>query len=273
MLSLSTTDVVMLASAPVLMVVVSLFERRWGPVIGGMVAAAPVTALIGLLLVSSNLGQAVAVEMAIRMSGYTPAQVAIAVTIVAVVGRIGFVAGLTVGTVAYGGLAWLSVPLPAPIAVLASVVTLGLALRFMPVPDHDQDTGTRTMPVGPRMIALRAAVSLLTALGLLVIADRFGAAAGGAVGAYPIFTVTLCAFLFAGAGTIGVQRVLLGMVRGLPAYLVFVLVYGLTATHLGVVVGCIVAALACTTCYVLPGLRVEGEGRPASGNRAVQPSA
>ena len=175
----------MLASAPFLMVVVSLFERRWGPVIGGMVAAAPVTALIGLLLVSSNLGRDEGVKMAVNMSGYTPAQVGIAVATVAIVGRVGFVIGLTVGTVTYACLAWLSVLLPASIAVVVSVVTLGVALRFMRVPDAGHES-VRTMPSGWSIIAMRAAVSLLTAVGLLVVADRFGAAAGGAVGAYPI---------------------------------------------------------------------------------------
>lgn len=264
---LSTLNVVMLASAPVLMVVVSLFERRWGPVIGGMVAAAPVTALIGLLLVSSNLGRAVGVEMAITMSGYTPAQVGIAIVIIAVVGRVGFVAGLALGTACYGGLAWLSLLLPAPVAVAGSVVTLGIALRLVRLPSPGQDTETRTAPDGWPIIGMRAAVSLATAVGLLLIADQFGAAAGGAVGAYPIFTVTLCAFVFASAGAIGVQRVLLGMVLGLPAYLVFVLVYGLAASPLGPVVACIVATLACSTCYVLPGLRVEETSRVAPINQ------
>ena len=270
----SSLDVMMLASAPVLMVVVSLFERRWGPVVGGMVAAAPVTALIGLLLVSSNLGEAVSAEMAITMSGYTPAQVGIAVVIVAVVGRIGFVAGLVLGTACYGGLAWLSLLLPTPVAVAASVITLGIALRLIRLPSADQDTDTgQTASRGWGIIGMRAAVSLATAVGLLLIADQFGAAAGGAVGAFPIFTVTLCAFVMASAGAVGVQRVLLGMVLGLPAYLVFVVVYGMAASPLGPVVGCIVATLACSTCYVLPGLRVEETTRAERSDQTARSSA
>lgn len=182
-------------------------------------------------------------------------------------------AGLVAGTAVYGSLAWLSVLLPAPIAVVASVVVLGVALRFMQAPDPRQDADSRTMPTGWWIIAMRATVSLLTALGLLMMADRFGAAAGGAVGAYPIFTVTLCAFVYASAGAIGVQRVLFGMVRGLPAYLAFVLVYGLTASHLGAVLGCITATLACLTCYVLPALRAASNRCVTSRNEIVQSSA
>jgi len=207
------------------------------------------------------------------MSGYAPAQVGIAIAIVAMVGRVGFVAGLALGTVCYGGLAWLSLLLPAPVAVAASVVTLGIALRLVRLPSPSQDTDTRTAADGWGILGMRAAVSLITAVGLLLIADQFGAAAGGAVGAYPIFTVTLCAFVCASAGAIGVQRVLLGMVLGLPAYLVFVLVYALTATHLGAVGGCIAAALACSTCYVIPGLRVEGDARVTRSDQAVRAAA
>ena len=260
MLSISTVDATLLASAPVLMVVVSLFERRWGPVIGGMAAAAPFTALIGLLLVSANLGHAAGVDMAVSMSGYAPAQIGIALVVMSVVGRIGFVGGLALGTAAFVALAWLSLLVPAPVAVLASVVTLALALRMMRAPDTA--SAAPTMPGGSSIIAVRAAVALVTAMGLLAIARQFGPAAGGAVGAYPIFTVTLCGFVFATAGAVGVQRVLFGMVRGLPAYLTFVLVYGLVATPLGAEVGVVVATLACSTCYVLPVLRSQGP-RPA----------
>jgi hypothetical protein len=177
------------------------------------------------------------------------------------------VAGLALGTACYGALAWLSLLLPAPVAVAASVITLGIALRLVRLPSPDQGTDSRTAPTGWPVIGMRAAVSLATAVGLLLIADQFGTAAGGAVGAYPIFTLTLCAFIYASAGAIGVQRVLLGMVLGLPAYLVFVLVYGLAASPLGPVGGCIVATLACSTCYVLPGLRVDETSRLARSNR------
>ena len=125
------------------------------------------------------------------------------------------------GTASYLALAWLSLVVQPPVAVLASVVALGLAMRMM-------------------------------------------RAAAGAVGAYPIFTVTLCALVFATAGAVAVQRVLFGMVRGLPAYLTFVLVYARAATSLGAGVGVIVATLACSTCYVLPVLRFQGL-RPALG--------
>lgn len=162
--------------------------------------------------------------------------------------------------------------LPVPVAIGASIVTLAVALRYMRVPDPPQNAETQTVPGGWSIIALRAAVSLLTAVGLLLMADRFGAAAGGAVGAYPIFTTTLCMFVFVSAGAIGVQRVLFGMVRGLPAYVMFVLVYGLTAAHLGAALGCLVAALACSMCYLLPGLRVGVDGRATSSNQAARSS-
>jgi hypothetical protein len=251
MLTLSAADAVMLAMAPSLMIVVSLFERRWGPVVGGMVAAAPVTALIGLLLVSSNLGRAAGAEMALSMSGYTPAQVAMAVVIVVMIGKSGFTGGLAAGTAVFGALAWASLLVPPPVGVLASVVVLGAALRLMRTPDSKEDSAAMPALASFGMIAIRAAVSLVTALGLLIISKQFGPAAGGALGAYPVFTVTLCAFVFATGGALAVERVLFGMVQGLPAYLTFVLVYALTATPLGVAPAVVLATVACSACYVL----------------------
>ena len=258
----------MLVSAPVLMVVVSLFERRWGAVVAGTVAAAPFTALIGLLLVSSNLGRAAGVEMALSMSGYSPAQVGFAVVVIGLVRRIGFAGGLAAGTAAFAALAWASLMVPVPVAVLASVLVLAAALRMMSAPDPAETDGPAT-PGGTGILAMRAIAALVTAAGLLAVADQFGPAAGGAVGAYPVFTVTLSAFLYVTAGAGDVQRVLFGMVHGLPAYLTFVLMYGLLATPLGVVLGGLVAILACSTCYVLPVARAQRRSRVSSADPAT----
>lgn len=268
MFSLSTADAVTLAAAPVLMVVVSLFERRWGPVVGGIVAAAPVTAIIGLLLVSSNFGQSAGVEMALSMSGYAPAQVAAAVVVIVLVRRTGLPLAIAAGTASYGALAWISLHVPAPVAALASVVTLVVTLRMMREPGSTDDVAVPALPGSSAVIAVRAAVSLITALALLVAADQFGPAAGGAVGSYPIFTVTLCVFLYATAGALGVQRMLFGMVHGLPAYLAFVLCYALVAAPAGPLVASIVATLACCACYVLPVIRFQRNRRTLTGNDA-----
>ena len=192
---LTASQIVILACAPLLMVVVSLFERRWGPRIAGMVAAAPITALLGLLLVHSDLGPHASSEMGLKMSGYVPAQIGIAVLVIALVGRIGYVPGLLVGTLAFGCLALLAAHLPVAVATAASVVLLLLGQRLvhMPVAEDDPADGAKALAVtaGPLMITLRAGVSLATALGLLLTAQAFGAAARGAIGAFPIFTFTL----------------------------------------------------------------------------------
>ena len=281
--SLTGSQIVILACAPLLMVVVSLFERRWGPRIAGMVAAAPITALLGLLLVHSDLGAHASSEMGLKMSGYVPAQIGIAVVVIALVGRIGYVPGLLLGMLSFGCLALLTAHLPVEVAVGASVLFLVFGQRLVREPvDSDPADGAERPAVtaGPLMITLRAGVSLVTALGLLLTAQAFGPAAGGAIGAFPIFTFTLCSFIVAASGQVGVQRVLAGMVQGLPPYFAFVLTYGLTVTHLGALGGSIAAALVCACCYLLiawhsggrretnrPELPVDGltTTRPSSG--------
>ena len=250
---LTASQMIILACAPLLMVVVSLFERRWGPRIAGMVAAAPITALLGLLLVHSDLGAHASSEMGLKMSGYVPAQIGVAVLVIALVGRIGYVAGLLVGTLAFGCLALLAAHLPVAVAIAASVVFLLLGQRLVHMPAEDDPADGAEPPAVTAwalMIALRAGVSLATALGLLLTAQAFGAAAGGAIGAFPIFTFTLCSFIVASSGQRGVQRVLAGMVQGLPPYFAFVLTYGLTITDLGALGASIAGGLVCACCYL-----------------------
>lgn len=227
MLSLSFAEFVMLALAPLLMVVVSLFERRWGPVVAGIVAAAPLTALIGLLLVHADLGAGAGYEMALRMSGYVPAQIGIALAVVSVVHRTGFVPALSVGVITYGCLASISARLPLAVAIGASAVLLVLGPRLVSAPSRADEPTSALRTTGSWMIALRASVSLVTAVGLLVVANQFGPAAAGAVGAFPIFTFTLCCFIYAAAGATGITLVLQGMIRGLVPYFVFVLTFGI----------------------------------------------
>lgn len=248
----SPTEVVMLASAPVLMVAVALVERRSGPRVAGMVAAAPSTALVGLLLVSSDLGEAAGHDMAIRMGGYLSAQVTLAVIIAALVGRVGFPRALVLGAVAFAGLARLAIAVPAWVAVVAGLLMLGAGRRLVRAPDIGSNECEIAVVTGAWMVAVRATVSLASAVALLVIAHQFGPAAGGAVGAFPTFTVTLCAFICAAAGDIGVRHALTGMVQGLPAYFSLVLTFGLTAQQFGAVGGAVAGTVACALCYLAP---------------------
>ena len=254
---LTSTQIVILACAPLLMVVVSLFERRWGPRIAGIVAAAPITVLIGLLLVHSDLGAQASHEMALQMSGYVPAQIGVAVIVIALVGRIGYVPGLLLGILSYACLAVLAAHLPVEVAIAASVLLLIVGERLVRAPVEFDATGESDgeeqpkVTAGPLMIALRAGVALATALGLLLTAQAFGPAAGGAIGAFPIFTFTLCSFIVAASGHLGVRRVLAGMVQGLPPYFAFVLTYGLTVTHVGALGGSIAGGLVCACWYLV----------------------
>jgi uncharacterized membrane protein (GlpM family) len=253
---LTSTQIIILTCAPLLMVVVSLFERRWGPRIAGLVAAAPFTALVGLLLVHSDLGAQASHEMALDMSGYVPAQIGVAVVVVALVGRIGYLPSLLLGIASYACLAVLAAHLPVEVAVAASLLLLVVGQRLVRAPVETDTTGETggeeqsKVTAGPLMITLRAVVSLATALGLLLAAQAFGPAAGGAIGAFPILTFTLCSFIVAASGQLGVRRVLAGMVQGLPPYFAFVLTYGLTVTHLGALVGSTAAGLICASCYL-----------------------
>lgn len=146
----SLTEATTLACAPVLMLLVSAFEHRWGPRVAGIVAAVPLTALIGLLLVRAGLGTAASHEMAMRMSGYVPAQVGIALVVVALVGHTGFWSALALGTLTFGLLAAMTVPLPMGVALALSLVVLLVSQRLVPPHPRPASATTRNSRRAPR---------------------------------------------------------------------------------------------------------------------------
>ena len=248
-MELSPTSLLMILSAPSLMIVVTFFERRWGPLVAGMVAAAPVAAMIGLLIVSVDLGAAAGREMGLRMAGYIPAQVAFGLAGALLVARLGALPSLSAGVVSYLLVTGLASVVPVWVAVCVSVVVLAAAIKL--VPDPEASGGSR-MPSGWPTFALRAGVALLAVLALTLAAHRFGPTVAGAIGAFPAFTATLALFVHAHAGALGVRSTLIGMVRGLTAYLAFVLAFGLAVTHAGAAMACAVGVVASACCYLTP---------------------
>jgi uncharacterized membrane protein (GlpM family) len=108
------------------------------------------------------------------------------------------------------------------------------------------------------VIPLRAGIALGAAMGIFSAAHLFGPSVGGAVGAYPVFSVTLACLVGSARGVTGLRNVLRGLVRALPAYLAFGLAYWLTAPTLGTVGGIGVGIVTCClTYYAISGTRFD----------------
>lgn len=101
-------------------------------------------------------------------------------------GRVGLTSGFALGTAGYEGLAWLGLLLPAPMAVAVSVLTLGSLCDFHVYPAPVKEPIPGPAPKGRPIIGEGRGLTR-NGLDRLLIADQFRAAAGGAVGAYPIY--------------------------------------------------------------------------------------
>ncbi|WP_308467800.1 hypothetical protein [Rathayibacter soli] len=249
-MNFSSAELISLACVPLLMILASVFENRFGATVAGMIASAPVTAAVGLVAVTTSMGLPVGRDMALHMAGYAPAQVGFALVVAWSTGRLGITRALLIGIPAFGALAWIATLVPPIIAVAASLAALAGGRRLLPPTDKpvQQTAPART---GPWMITVRAAIALTATAGLLVAAHQFGPAVGGAVGAFPIFTATLCVFIFTKNGLPAMRSTLTGLVQGLTGYVAFVLTYWVATNYLGALAGAIVAAIVCLASYGL----------------------
>jgi hypothetical protein len=227
----------------------SLCERRWGSQAAGLVAAAPVTVLVGVVLVSSDLSPRAARELALSTSGHALSQVALAVVFFHIASRLGTLGGLVAATSTYVGFAWLTTYITPPVAVALGVVA-AIVGRNLLGPEEPNRGQPDTEPIsGALVITLRAGVALTAAAGILIAAHIFGPSSGGAVGAYPMFSVTLACLIASGRGLTGLRNVLRGLVRALPAYMAFEVAYWLTAPMFGEVGGIAAATTTCCLTY------------------------
>lgn len=143
-------------------------------------------------------------------------------------------------------------------------MVVGRSLLGRQEPDiTEAGTASVAEPIsGALVLAVRAVVALAAATGIFVAAHVFGPSVGGAVGAYPVFSVTLACLVASGTGLSGLRNVLRGLVRALPAYLAFGVTYWLSAPALGGFVGIGAATLVCCLVYLVI-------NRPARTGRAT----
>jgi hypothetical protein len=222
-----------LVATPLIVGGAALAARRWGPAIGGLLVALPLTS--GPVAFFLALGQGE--EFAARaIEGSLGGLIAIAAYTVAyaVVGpRHGAAGGWAAASAAFvavglaiqpllGGSAW----------VLYGAVLLAItaALRFLPPP-----VAWSGHAVHPRW-DLPARVVVGTSLVLLftMLAPIVGASLGGLIATYPVYISVLAVFTHRTEGVSGAIEVLRGLLAGLYGTATFMLIVNLTVVPWGI---------------------------------------
>jgi hypothetical protein len=245
--------IVSILMAPALMAAATAVERRLGSSAAGWVAALPVSLAVAVLAVAADGGVGQARVMTLSAAGHVFAQVIFGLVFAASLARRGLILGGAAGTLAYlvCSLALAHVPdLP---AIALGVAALIAAPRLIPArPSIARCTGNWTS------VATNCAASLAIVAAAVVTARLAGPTVAGAITAFPTMSAVLAVTIGIRGNSYATVSALLGLVRSLPCYLTFCLVFALLEPTLGLtaialaLLGCLVAAYLTWTRVPLP---------------------
>ena len=208
---------------PLLIYLVTLAGRRWGPGVAGWLSAFPIVAGPILFTLTIEQGAAFAAHAA---EGTLLAVVAILVFSIAYAwasGSVGVAGSMLLALLAYG-LAVAALQAARPPLGLAFVLVWGaclLAFKLFPQASA-ASAGTRRNDLPWRMLAAALLVLAVTAG-----ATRLGARLSGFFAMFPVMSTVLVGFAHAGSGRASAVALLRGMVAGYFGFSVFCAVLAL----------------------------------------------
>jgi hypothetical protein len=215
------TLVLKVALAPMLVVVVTLAARRWGPRVGGMLIALPVVAGPILLVIALEHGEAFGARVARgALLGVVALSAFCVVFAAAASARMRWPAVLLLGWAAYAGVAaagsrWDAPPL-AGFAI--SLAALLLARAFF---RGDDQTQARSPSRPPWDLYARAGSTAALVIVLTTAAGALGPAVSGVLTPFPVAASVLGAFTLAHNGPVASRALLRGFVAALPGFAAF----------------------------------------------------
>jgi hypothetical protein len=201
---------------PLLIYLVTLAGRRWGPAVAGWLSAFPIVA--GPILFSLTLEQGAAFA-ARAAEGTLLAVIAILVFSLAYAWasvRCGVAGSMALALLAWAGSVAILQATRLPPGLAFVCVWCALLLTFKLFPDAPAGSGTRRNDLPWRMLAAAALVLAVTAG-----ATQLGARLSGFFAMFPVMSTVLVGFAHAGSGRGSAVALLRGMVVGYFGFAVF----------------------------------------------------
>lgn len=229
--------------APALMAAATAVERRLGASAAGWVAALPVSLAVALFAVAVDSSTGRASALALSAATHVFAQVVFGIVSAAALVRCGLILAVAAGTLAY-------LVCSLALAYVPDLLAVGLAIPAL-------IAAPRLIPAGPPMAGsaqgrIGAAATCTASMAIVataVVTSRLaGPTLAGAITAFPTMSTALAVTIATCRNAAAAASALLGLVRSLPCYLTFCLVFALLAPALGLtaaalaVVGCLAAA-------------------------------
>lgn len=224
---------------PLLIYLVTLAGRRWGPAVAGWLSAFPIVAGPILWTLTLEQGAAFAARAA---EGTLLAVVAILVFSLAYAWasvRCGVAGSMALALLAWAGSVAVLQASHLPLGLAFVCVWCALLLTFKLFPDATAGVGARRNDLPWRMLAAAALVLAVTAG-----ATQLGARLSGFFAMFPVMSTVLVGFAHAGSGRGSAVTLLRGMVVGYFGFAVFCAVLSLQLRE-GAVGAAFALALGC----------------------------
>jgi hypothetical protein len=240
---------------PGLVASVTLAGRRWGPGVGGLLAALPLAAGPILVFLALEQGTAFAARAAVTTMAAVSGVAAFAVAYAWMAVRAAWPPSLLTGLAAFAAVAVLvpTVPWTPAAALLVSAGGFAAARVLLPAaPGAPARARAATADLWPRMLAALLLVLITTSL-----APWLGPELSGVLAPFPVVLSVLAAFTHAREGAAAVLTFLHGFLPSMTTFSVFCFVVAVALEPLGIAGGFALAlgTQAALQALLLPWLR------------------
>lgn len=230
-----------IALPPVLVAIISLVARWWGPTVGGLLVGLPW--MTGPLLVFLALDKGV--EFAVEAcTGIELGVVCVTAFMLAYAAASTFArwpASVAAGAAAFAASALAMTDVALSLLQAAVAAAAGLVLAYLVLPRPRAAIVTAALPwwdIPARMLSTAVLVAVI-----LVSADLLGPRLSGIVSTYPTMVTVVSAFTHHQWGRDAVRRLLRGLAVSLLVFVVFFLTVGFSMPTFGLVASFTVAAI------------------------------
>ncbi len=217
--------------APCFVVGASVIARRYGPLLGGLVAGLPVVAGPVLLAYALEHGRSFAANAAAGTLLGLISLMAFVVVYARLAPRVFWALSMLAGWLAFAlftaGFSALSIPVGGALALALAALLAGLAA----LPRAPGAPAERAKPPAWDL-PLRGACALALVLTLTAIAGWLGPRLSGLLAPFPIIATVLATFTHAQRGSDELLRLLRGLLSGFGAFALFCFVLAVALPHL-----------------------------------------
>ncbi|KAB2912425.1 MAG: hypothetical protein F9K29_19355 [Hyphomicrobiaceae bacterium] len=228
-----------IAVPPVLVAIMSLAARRWGPTFGGLIMGLPWMTGPVLFFLALDKGEAFAVAACTGIEIGVVCISAFMLAYAVVTNVAGWPLCLAAAVAAFAATGWLTQGIAVPLwaATTAALASLAFCYALLPRP------ATSALPAAlPAWdIPMRMLATLLLVAVIMLSADALGPRLSGVVSTYPVILTVIGAFTHHQWGRDAVRRVLRGLTLSLLGFVAFFLVLGSVLPALGLLASFLLA--------------------------------